>query len=254
MYPLIDNILGMVGLLGHAILLYVLIYRKEVRVFPFFTTWIAYIELESIVDFLVRTTMPAKSYFLVYWTLSGTDYLLQLAVLYEIANNVLRPKKRQLPKTAFWILGVLSFLSLIATAVVLNITKQTAAVWFDRVTNGASFAFTLSRCLLFAGITAFSRLLGISWRSHVQRIATGLAIYSVIDFIVDYIYTSYQNRFFDYYRIAAYTFSLAFWICTLWTPEPERKPLAPQVEELLYRVHRTVKTDRKLVESARDPK
>lgn len=254
MLSAIDSILQMAGLLGQAILLYVLVSRRRIVSFPIFTIWIAYLELETIVDFFVRTTMSPHAYFVVFWAGVFPEDVLQLGVLYEIARNVLMPNNRRLPAKALWISGILISFSLLITAVAAATAKHGAPRWIDNVVNTASLSLSLLRCLLFGSITLFSNVLGISWKNHIQRIATGLAIYSLIDFVVDYGYTIHQNKFLDYYRIVAYLISLTYWICTLSLPEPERRPLAPQVEALVYRVHRAVTADRRLLEGSKDHK
>jgi hypothetical protein len=251
---LINNGLEVAGLVGQAILLYVLFVRRRILSFPFFTIWIAYLEVETIVDFFVRTTMSPYAYFVAFWAAITPECLLQLCILYEILINVLFPNKRRPPAKSFWILGSLIFLSLLATALAVSAAKHGAPKWIDNLVNTISLAFSLSRCLLFASITLFSNVLGVNWKNHVQRIATGLSIYTVIDFVVDYAYTIDQNNLLDYYRIAAYLISLSYWIVTLSLPEPERRPLAPQVEALVYRVHQAVTADRRLLEGSRDPK
>lgn len=254
MLSAIDSILQVVGLLGQATLLYVLLSRKRALSFPIFTSWMAYLEIETIIDFLVRTTMSGHAYFLVFWALGAPEYILQIGVLYEIARNVLLPNKKNFSLKVFWVLGGLIFLSSLVTVFAVTASKHGAPGWLEGSLNTTSLILSLSRCLLFAGITLFSNVLGLSWRNHVQRIATGLAIYSLIDFVVDYEYTVYQNSSLDYYRIVAYLISLLYWIRTLSLPEPERKPLAPQVEALVYRVHQAVIADRKLLEDIRDRK
>jgi hypothetical protein len=254
MLSLINNSLGVAGLLGQTILLYVLFSRNRVLSLPMFTVWIAYLEIEAIVNLFVRTTMSTHAYFVVFWAGLAPEYILQLGVLYEIARNVLFPHHRRPPKKAFWILGTLVFLSLLISAIVFGTAKHGAPKWTDNVLNTSSVSLSLLRCLLFASITLFSNVLGLNWKNHVQRIATGLAIYTVIDFVVDYAYSIHQNRFLDYYRVAAYLISLGYWICTLSLPEPERRPLAPQVEALVYRVHQAVTADRRLLEGSRDPR
>lgn len=254
MLSAIDSVLQVAGLLGQATLLYVLLSRKRVMNFPIFTIWIAYLEIETIADALVRTTMSGHAYFVVFWALGAPEYILQLGVLYEIARNVLLPKERHFPVKSLWILGILIFFSFLITVFIATTAKHGSPGWLDNAVNTISLILSLSRCLLFASISLFSNVLGISWRNHVQRVATGLAIYSLIDFVVDYEYTVYQNNSLDYYRIVAYLISLLYWIRTLSLPEPERKPLAPQVEALVYRVHQAVTADRKLLEDIRDRK
>lgn len=254
MHPLIDNLLWAAAFAGDLLLLAVLIFRGHYRNFPFFTSLAAFNVAREITLFVVRSRFSRHAYFVTYWALVIPDYLLQVGILYEIARNAVFPTRRRTPLQAFWILGALVLLSILITAWTVGTMKPTALLWINKVIDVTNLAFSLLRCLLFASVSLFSRVLGISWRNYVQRIATGLAIYSLIDFVVDYELVMHENSSLDYYRIAAYLISLAFWICTLYLPEPKRRPLAPQVEELVYRVHRAVTSDRQALESLRNRK
>jgi hypothetical protein len=254
MHPLIDNLLWASAFAGELLLLVILIFRRHYSSFPFFTSLTAFNVAREIALFVIRERFSHHAYFVTYWALVIPDYLLQVGILYEIARNALFPTHRRTPTRAFWILGILVLLSVLITAWTAGTAKAAAPLWIDKIIDVTNLAFSLLRCLLFASISVFSQVLGISWRNYVQRIATGLAIYSLIDFVVDYELMMHENSTLDYYRIAAYLISLAFWICTLYLPEPKRRPLAPQVEELVYRVHRAVTSDRQALESLRNRK
>lgn len=258
MLPLFSTVLWILAFVCELILLAVLLKKAHYRSFPALTAMIAFDAAKDATLFFVQRYFSPHAYFVVYWSAVIPDYFLQLVLVYEITRNALLPHGRKTPRKAFIILGFFVLVSLLITAIVASHAKQGAPRWIENVIDTASLTLSLLRCLLFASITLFSNVLGLSWKNHLQRVATGLAIYSLVDFVVDYAYTVYQNtslgRYLDYFRVVAFLISLAYWIRTLSLPEPERKPLAPQVEALVYRVHQAVIADRKILEGTKDRK
>src|ERR1700761_7759182 len=87
----LDLLLWGTGFAANAALLFVLGYRRQWILFPFFTALILLNVVRSIVLFFVLHYWTAHAYFYVYWSLALLDTALQLAVVYEIASKVFRP-------------------------------------------------------------------------------------------------------------------------------------------------------------------
>jgi hypothetical protein len=62
-----------------------------------FTGFVAWEALTTIALFLVSQYETKHTYFLSYWITGFADYIVQLAVIYEVARDVLRP-------TGTWVL------------------------------------------------------------------------------------------------------------------------------------------------------
>jgi hypothetical protein len=87
----LDSILWATGFLGHLILLVVLLIRRRVREFPVFTSFIAYVTMRTMALFLIWRYGSVYAYKLGYWMLSPGDYAFQIAIIFEMGRNVLRP-------------------------------------------------------------------------------------------------------------------------------------------------------------------
>src|SRR6266568_5084280 len=172
MHPLLSY-LGAAGLAGQAALLFVLFFRKQAASFPVFTAWIGYLTLETFGLIVFRNFASNHSYFVAYWAGAIPDYVLQLALLYEIARSVLLPNHRRTPAKAFWILGVLVFLSLLITIFVVSHARHDTLSMINSAIERTNLTFSLLRCLLFASITIFADLLadGFCYRLLVDNLA-----------------------------------------------------------------------------------
>ena len=75
-------------------LVVVLFYKRRNRVVPWFTAWMTYELLYALACFLVYRTGSKETYRLVYWIGALIDFLLQIAVVGEIAQSVLKQSGR----------------------------------------------------------------------------------------------------------------------------------------------------------------
>ena len=102
----LENMLWAAGFVGHVALFAILIGRSRWRVFPVFTSMIAYQVVVTLVLFLTSRYGSHHAYFLWYWILALGDYVFQVALILEIARNVLR-------STGTWVSGCAKRLSLL---------------------------------------------------------------------------------------------------------------------------------------------
>jgi len=86
----LDNIFWAAGFVGHAALLLVLLTRNRWRQFPVFTCLIAFHALVTIALFLTFRYGTRHTYAVIYWCNVAVDFLLQVALIFEIARVVLR--------------------------------------------------------------------------------------------------------------------------------------------------------------------
>ncbi|MBT9333365.1 hypothetical protein [Paracidobacterium acidisoli] len=239
----LDSVLGVLNAAAKIALLAVLIWRRLYRPFPVFTALILWDTLtDPFLLWIIRAhnALYAQSYFMVL----SVDYLLEIAVLAEIAFSVLRPpKKKSLPK------GVLYALAVIVIAVGL------AAFFFATHANAATFthprtvfvvdsSVAILRLVTFLAIAGFAQVLGLGWKHHVLQMASGFAFYAAVDLIV----TSLQNRLHagpDYaaryhslsqFLLAGYLCSMYFWCFTFVQKEAPRKEFSPQMAQFLVSI------------------
>ena len=104
----LDSALWLAGILGELILLGILLKRRAYRTFPVFTVWVSVTILLEPVFYLLANHLSQGTYLKVFFSLSFPQFLLELAVLVEIAINVFKPVNRSLPN------GILIFFAVAA--------------------------------------------------------------------------------------------------------------------------------------------
>ncbi len=89
---------------------------------------------------------------------------------------------------------------------------------------------------LFVAMIVLSVGVGLPWKPHAARIAQGLSIYSVIDFLVEtghsYFGLSLDTRTYhdlSHVRIAVYDACAAYWIVALWRHAPPPRELSDRI-------------------------
>ena len=84
----------------------------------------------------------------------------------------------------------------------------------------------------------------------------GLGIWALISLIVGTAHSYYgwtkNYEAIDHIRTFAYLGALVYWTITFWLPEPERKPLSPEMRDYLLALHEKVSYDLSTVRSARN--
>lgn len=231
------------GFLAHAVLCFVLLRKGGFRSFPIFTGWIAFMLVRSIVLFIVSHWFGVRAYYNVYWSAVIPDYILQVGVLYEICRNVINAYRRSFPKTALYALGALVVLGSAASVSLATMVDMAALQVGYAAILRLNLGFSLVRCAVFAAITLFADALGLNWRHHVQRLATGLAIYSLADLSTDAIRIfvqpgSMSDHALGYVGSAAYLTAVAVWTFSFFQEEPVRGTLSPAAEVFIGNLHR----------------
>ena len=252
-FPLLDNVLWATSFLGHVALLVVLLWKRRWREFPIFAALIAYQASVTVLLFLVSHYGNRHTYFLSYWSTAFGDYAFQVALIVEIARDVLRPTGR-------WVQGAWRSFALwsgVGTALAAGLACTIGAsgakgldLWEVRLT-----VFTaLLTCELFLAMSAAANRLGLPWRSHVMAIGQGLTVWAALALLGDlgHVLFGWERQFaaFDYVSEFAYVGVLAFWAVALWLPERARAPLSPDMQEYLVALHRRVQYDLDRVRTA----
>jgi len=164
---------------GHLALLAVLLVRSRWHKFPVFTSLIAYQGAVTLALFLISRQGSQHTYFVAYWSLALGDYCFQVALVFEIARNVLRSVGTwvQDARTAFLLWSAVG--TLLAAGLCLTITPPALSgldLWEIRATLFTS----LLTCELFLSISVAANRLGIPWRSHVMALGQGLVAWAAI--------------------------------------------------------------------------
>ena len=228
--------LWLITFLEQLLLLGILIGRRRAVRFPFFTTYIAFVIAQAVINFAAYRFASKGAYFWVYWSLAFVDVLAQLGVVYEMSREVLRPAGTwsRDARVIFVILGSGGAVAAAALSFAVNPKASTNLnAWTDRLDL---FASLLIAELVIAMFLAANRM-GLQWRNWVMGIAEGLGLWVGLGLCVETArsYVGWTSRYaaIDELVTVAYVVALARWCVSFWRTEPGRKPMSPEVRKYL---------------------
>jgi hypothetical protein len=231
----LDFLLWAASFVGHLGLLLVLWFRRRVSAFPLFTIFIAANVVRTIALYLIVHFATRATYFYTYWSLAIVDIVLQLSVVYEISSRIFRP-------LGSWAGGVRrSFVRLVTLSIVIAASLTWLAnphtlSWMQVLMIKGNLFSAVLMSELFVAMIALSVTAGLPWKAHIAKIAQGLGIYSIVDFLIEsghsYFGLSQDTRTYDalsHMRIALYIGCVAYWIVSLWRNAPPPRELTDQM-------------------------
>jgi hypothetical protein len=255
-FPTLDNILWAAGFLGHLVLLVVLVFRRRVREFPVFTSFTAYVTMRTVVLFLIWRYGSGYAYKLGYWILSPGDYAFQIAIIFEMGRNVLRPTGTWVQDARMGFLLWSAVGTLIAVCLSLAISPPEAK-GFDLWTARATVFTSLLTCATFLAMSAAANRLGLLWQSHVMALGQGLTVWALFALFGDLVHLAMKWRhdfvFFDLVTKFVYLGAVLFWIAAFWSPERKRAPLSVDMQNYLLALHQRVQEDLERMNSIERP-
>jgi hypothetical protein len=229
----LSAIFGVLGLLAEIALLVVLITRRQYKIFPVFSLYIAFGVLNDVGITGLLAFYPPHVGRTVTLALLPLQYLLELGVLLEIAWNVLRPVQVSLPRGS---------IRVFAGSILLALLGGTLLAWQLGNTGNKlqdykaplDLTVSLLRMLIFAATAGFAQLLGIGWKNKVLQLATALGFYSAVDLIVSLVerYSGGSDNL-EQVRGVAFAFELGFLVWAFTTKEVRRREFSPQMEQFL---------------------
>jgi hypothetical protein len=253
---LLDNALWAASFAGNLLLFFVLLFRRRWLQFPVFTTLIGYYVVENIVVFLVYR-YDTQLYATVYWITFAIDFLLQIALIFEVARVVLQPTGTLVrdKRVGFLIAGLVG--ALIAAGLTFAVHPSVPKSIFSWGIRAYLFT-SLIFCELFLVTMLAAQRLGLVWRNHVMGLGQGLTAWALVSAIVDVAHSYYgathQHDFMtlEHIRTFSYISAVIYWTITFWLPEPERRPLSEDMQKYLVALHSKVQYDSTQVSSAQN--
>lgn len=254
---LLDNALWAASFIGNVVLFLVLALRGRWRQFPIFTTLIGYYALESITLFYVYRAFPFHVYVLLYWITFALDFLLQVALIVEVARVVLRPTGSWLKdeRTRFLVSAIIG--ALIAAGLTFAVhpsVPKSLDAWGIRAYLFTSLIF----CELFLVTMFAAQKLGLVWRNHVMALGQGLTAWALISAAIDVAHSYYGTahpadfKTLEHVRALAYIGAVIYWTIAFWLAEPERRELPEEMQKYLVAMHAKVQYDSSQVSSAQN--
>ena len=222
------------------VLVFVLFFKRRWRVVPWFTAWMSYSLLYALSCFLDYRLGSGQSYKLVYWIGALGDFLLQIAVVGEIARSALTHQGRWVEGVRAAVLPVAVTGSVIAALLTLLVTPA-ASNLLDGLAARASLFSTILVCFLFVAIVRATQNLGLDWRGFVARESFGLTIWTLGAFITDSLHAYWRTiQYFgalENIKIGLYQAVLLFWCVAFWVPEPDAPTMPADIKkEYLARI------------------
>ncbi len=211
-HPLLDNVIWATAFFGHILLLAIIVFHRYYKLLPVFTTYMAYNIARAIFLFPAYKYLPHHTYYIVYWSAAVPDYLLQFGILYEITRNLLSTNESRREIWRSWKLWLAILFSISATILIICSIRFEEAKLLSKIIETVDLTVSVLRTLLFTSIVLLSGALSSSLKNLTQRVATGLAIFSIIDLVSTYEFAIYHDRWLVYYQSTAYLISLGYWI------------------------------------------
>ena len=242
--------------LSETLLITVLVWRREYRRFPIFLLWMVTLLLGSPLEYWVLNHTSVDQYAHFSIVMGVLDYMLQVGVLVEIAHSVLRPAVSSMPGK---ILGLMAGVLVIGCVITLLWTfdRSHHSEAFQHVfirLQQLDFAFAFMRLGLFVAIAGFSQMVGVTWKSHILRLAAGLAFYSAVSLVVQLTlshlphanHLTYQRNYYllNYIQTTSYLGALVFWVWSFVQKDVPRREFTPQMQRILVTIAQTTRRNR----------
>lgn len=257
----LENDLWLAGVVGELLLLAVLLLRRSYRSFPVFSAYVAWLLISDPLLLVLywHYGVAGTVYSHTYFTFNCIQYCIELAVLFEIAENVLRPAKNLVQKKALAGIGIFILLgALVAFLIAAELNASTLA--HSRIFQVTNATMAMLRLAVFVLIAGFSQLLGLNWKNHVLQLTSGLAFYAVVTLIVELGHShlragpdySYNYYALEHLRVGGYLCTLYFWCYAFAKKEAPRKEFSPQMVSFLVSLSGSTKRQRAVLARSRD--
>jgi hypothetical protein len=256
----IDSAGFAIGLLLQACLCFVIFRRGLARLYPIFVIYLLLNLVEDPLGWFLHGQLGAYRHF--YFVVTILDYVLQILIVFEIAQNVLRPSRRSIPFPILPVATVAVLLCAILAASFSRGGQATGTAHLVQISMHVTLGLAILKLLVFAALAGFAQMLGIGWKSHVLQLATGLAFYAAASLLIQIssshistldraVYIAHLVRLSQIQSLA-YNLALVFWIWAFSRNEAPRKDFTPQMQEVLVTIAQSAKRTRLSVTRSSD--
>lgn len=243
----LDLLFWAMSFIGQVALLLVLLVRGRFRNLPIFTTLVTLNVVRTIALFLIRWHNAQSTYFYTFWSLAVLDVGLQFAIVYELSSKVFRPLGEWAPdirkRFPIWVSA-----SIILTSLLTIVPKPASHFWIQELILRGSFFSAALMSELFVGMIVLSARAGLTWSSHIAKVANGFTVYSIATLILETANTwlglggsghTYDDL--SRIRIAIYLCCVAYWIVALWRNAPPTTKMPDHVRQQVSAINQIVK-------------
>ena len=255
----LDLLFWAMSFIGQTALLLVLLLRRRFRNLPVFTTLITLNVVRTVALFLIRRHNAQSTYFYTFWSLAVFDVGLQFAIVYELSSKVFRPLGEWAPdirkRLPIWF-GA----SVILTSLLTLIPKPASHFWIQELILKGSFFSAALMSEWIVGMIALSAVAGLTWSSHVAKVANGFTVYSIATLMLETANTwlglggsGHTYDELSRIRIAIYLCCVAYWIVALWRNAPPATKMPDHVRQQAAMINQMVKVRVEALRQAGEP-
>jgi hypothetical protein len=224
---------AVLGVVAEITLLIALFVRRQYKIFPVFTLYVAFNLLSDVGVGALVALCPIHIARSLMFGLLPLQYLLEIGILLEITWNVLRPVHASLPRGSIRVFAAVVALALLG-GVLLAWHYGNTGNKIQDVRVPLDLTVGLLRMLIFVATVAFAQLLGIGWKNKVLQLATALSFYSAASLIVSLVERySGRSQELDGLVTVAFVLEFAFLVWVFTTKEVRRREFSPQMEQFL---------------------
>jgi hypothetical protein len=197
--------------------------RRLQKQMPFFFSYLVFDLFQFIILFCVGF-IPSPTMSLYRWILvcsKGILSVLQLAVIYELANELLLSRSSlagPLRTLLRWAAAVLFLVVAIVSGMFQKISVQQVVNALQVV----DFSSSVVRCGLLIVLFLFTRALQISWRSRSAGIALGFGIMASVELVAAGVRGAFGRSAYiavDLLQMAGFHVCVLIWLAYLFLPE-----------------------------------
>lgn len=249
-----DWILWASGIVGHLALFSILLTKRRWETCAIFTLYIGFQGVLGLSLLLSDVLHYWKCYMRIYWSSIPIDFLLQLAIVLEIARTVMRPTGTWVrdARKQFLIWGGIGILFAALPPCLISPPASSFLAVLD--VRGSLFT-SLVISELITVVTLTSRRLGLSWRNHVMAMGQGWSVWALVAILVDALHAHFGMglyfRDLEHVRMVIYLAAVGYWCIQFWRNEPARKPLPPEFQKYLQDLHIRVQSNLDTLEAQR---
>lgn len=232
-----EVVLWLAGILTEACLIGLLLYRSVQHRLPIFTAYCVWDICSNSLVYLAYGHVSGVAYSTIYFSQTAIDSVLVFCVLIEIVYSVLKPLGNALARRA----------SVVIAAVLIGVG---AVAWWFAVVPGASAqtkqlqwildlqqVTSITRILFFLALVASSRLLSLGMGDHELQVATGFGVYSLVSVVIEIVKShpdlGMSFRVLNEVAVTTFDAMLLYWVVAFSRKDKVRKPISPQMQELL---------------------
>lgn len=247
---LLDIILLSTGILVEASVIALLVYRRTYRNLPIFFLFLIW---TIVSDFSMMALSrhfgdQSQAYYRIYVVEFSLDFILQFAILVELAWAVLRPIRSVLPRRTIPVISVLLLMAGAAIWPIAGKLTLNAPTPQWHILMQMQEAFSILRVLFVLVVAGFSQLLAIGWRDRELQVATGLGFYWLVTLGASIVHTQHLSvpvyHRVDQLIAVSYLCSLVYWVFSFAQQEAARQEFTPGMQGFLLAVSGAARADR----------